>query len=366
MSNYANPRLKVMVEFCSIDGKIYFFHRPGIAIKLQDSSGFIASVCKLMDGKRNIEELNQALLPLFPKETPYLEQLLNALDKECLLEDIAWNYPVSLTEYDAIRWSRNIEFFGAHCKATENKYAPQEKLKSTKVAILGLGGVGSNILYNLAALGVCNVTGVDFDRVELSNLNRQIIYNESDIGQLKSEIAQNRIAQFLPNINIKFHNKKITSSEDIEEIIAGHDFVISAIDYPREKVIDWVNLACVKQNIPFICGSLDSRVVTYYTIFPGKTGCVECWKANVDTSTYVYQDLIQNESFVSSSSPNVAIMPFISLVAGFVSNELLKIVTGIGEPQSLGQLCTFDFITSQITISESWKKNSACLVCSKN
>lgn len=91
-------------------------------------------------------------MPLFPKETPYLDNLLTALDNEYLLEDSSCNFPDILTEYDATRWSRNLEFFGAYCKATDNKYTFQEKLKSTNVVIFGLGGVGSNVLYNLAAI----------------------------------------------------------------------------------------------------------------------------------------------------------------------------------------------------------------------
>ncbi|OGT38470.1 MAG: hypothetical protein A3F11_05030 [Gammaproteobacteria bacterium RIFCSPHIGHO2_12_FULL_37_14] len=187
--------------------------------------------------------------------------MLTVLDKEYLLEDTDRNYPTELTEYDTTRWSRNIEFFGAYCKANDNKYSYQEKLKNVRLAVLGLGGVGSNILYNLVAMGIHNIVAVDFDKVELSNLNRQIIYNESDIGQLKSEAAKNRISQFL-SANIQFINKKMTNSEDIADVIAGQDIAISAIDHPREKIMDWVNMACVKHNIPFLCGSLDSKLVT--------------------------------------------------------------------------------------------------------
>jgi len=267
-----------------------------------------------------------------------------------------------LTEYDLTRWSR-IEFFGAHCKATDNKYSYQEKIKLSKVVILGLGGVGSNILYNLAAMGVCNIKAVDFDDVELSNLNRQIIYNEADIGQPKSIVSKDRISSFLPSANIEFINKKLSCIEEIEEIIFDQNFVIVAIDDPREKIMDWCNLACVKQNIPFLCGAIDSRLAICYTIIPGKTGCIECWKTHSSKSTLLFQNLLQNQNFVSSNNRNIAIMPFISILSGLIANEFLKIVTGIGIPQSVGQLCSFDFVSSQITISESWKRNPVCSIC---
>ena len=346
-----------------MDEEIYFFIRPGVAIEMKDSSGFIAASCKLMDGKKDVIHLQQILAPLFPQEAPYLEDLLTALDNEYLLEDSSQNQLYELTNYDTLRWSRNIEFFGAYCKATDNKYSHQEKLKSTKVLILGLGGVGSNVLYNLAAMGVCNIKAVDCDEVELSNLNRQIIYNESDVGQLKSVAAKNRISQFLPNANIDFLDKKISCVMDLEDIISGQDIVICAIDQPREKIMDWVNVASIKHNVPFLCGALDSKLAMCYTVMPGKTGCIECWKASASRSALIFQKLIKHEGFVPSASPNVAIMPFISIVSGLMACEFMKIVTGIAEPQSLGQLCTFDFSSSQITISESWQKDPECSVC---
>jgi len=363
MRAYSIPRLKSLVEFCSIDKKVYFFSRPGVAIEMEDPSKFIATACKLMDGKKDLQQLKQTLATLFPEETPYLENLLTALDNEYLLEDVSKNYSDSLTSYDTMRWSRNIEFFGSYCKATDNKYSYQEKLKSTRVVIFGLGGVGSNVLYNLAAMGICNIKAIDCDEVELSNLNRQIIYNESDIGQLKSAAAKNRISQFLPHANIEFVNKKISSSKDIEEVISDQDIVISAIDQPREEIMDWFNVACIKYNIPFICGALDSKLAICYTIIPGKTGCIECWKASAKNSSLLFQKLIQHEGFVPAISPNVAIMPFISIVSGLIGCEFLKIITEIAEPQSLGRLCTFDFISSQITTSESWKRNPDCSTC---
>ncbi|MHB1949411.1 MAG: HesA/MoeB/ThiF family protein, partial [Gammaproteobacteria bacterium] len=93
MSSYSIPRLKPLVEHCSIDRKIYFFHRPGVAVEMVDPSKFIATVCKLMDGKKDINQLREALSPLFPSETTYLDSLLSVLDKEYLLEDAAQNFP---------------------------------------------------------------------------------------------------------------------------------------------------------------------------------------------------------------------------------------------------------------------------------
>jgi len=362
-NKYKNPRLKLFVEFHSDKNKIYFFKRPGVAIALDDVSGFILAVCKVMDGNKSFEQLYEMLLQSHPNEAPYLITLLTVLDEELLLEDVSKNQPKILSEYDVNRWSRNIEFFSAYNKAETNKYLNQEKIKMAKVTVLGLGGVGSHVLYNLAALGVHNFRIVDFDNVELSNLNRQILYNENDIGQPKTVAAKNRILEFLPHANIETFNTKISCSKDIEKIIDGQDIVISAADQPRNKIIDWLNVACVKKKITFICGALDSKWAIYYTVIPGKTGCIECWKTSAKSNGYIFQDFMNQVGFNAAQAPNVTIMPFISIVSGLIVTELLKILTGIAEPQSLNRLCAFDFNSADISIIESWEKKAKCNVC---
>lgn len=364
MNNLYRPSLKKTIEYCNIEDKIYFFQRPGVAIELKDPRSFISTVVKLLDGTKTVHEIEQILLSSFLQESQYLHKLLAVLDNEKLLED-ASNIS-SLTDYEQIRWSRNIEFFGAYCISSDNKYSYQEKLKSTKVTVFGLGGVGSNVLYNLVAMGVYDIQAVDFDMVELSNFNRQIIYDESDIGRFKTDAAKDRVSKFAPHSNIAFIKKQISDFHEIEELISGRDIIIVSMDHPRDKIIDWFNLACVNQCIPFICGSLDSQLVTYYTIVPGVSGCVECWKTSTEKFKLVYKDIIQHKNFVAANSPNVAIMPLISLVSGFVTSEFLKIATQIGIPHSVGKLYAYDFLSSQMIIQESWQKNEDCEICSNN
>src|SRR3990167_9353868 len=171
------PRLKPFVEYCYSNGKISFFARPGVAIEIDDQNKYVLTACQLLDGCRDIQDLKSSLSKIYPEDAENIEELLELLDSEGLLEDVSTFDRGGLTEYDVERWSRNAEFFGAYCKSNENKFSHQKKIKNTKVTLLGLGGVGSSVLMNLAALGVKNIRIVDFDKVELSNLNRQVIYN---------------------------------------------------------------------------------------------------------------------------------------------------------------------------------------------
>jgi molybdopterin-synthase adenylyltransferase len=363
---YVLPRLKPIVEYCSVGEKIFFFKRPGVAVTMADPSGFIMATCKLMDGKRDLDKLREVLTLSYPTESHYLTDLLHALDKERLLEDVAQNCSGSLTEYDLTRWSRNIDFFSAHSNATGNKYAYQERLKNAKVVILGVGGVGSHVLYNLAALGVYTIRIVDFDTVELSNLNRQILYRESDIGRLKVDAAKKNITEFSNNMQVEYLNKQVSSSLHIEELIAGYDVVIGAADKPRENIIDWLNAACVKFGTPFIVGALDSQWAAYYSVVPGITGCIECWKFSARKSGFIFQDLVQQDGFIAASSQNTTIVSLLSIAVGLVVTEFLKIMTGISAPNAMSRLCAFDFTSAQISVRESWEKNSQCPVCSSS
>src|SRR3990167_191579 len=363
MHNLSTPRLKPFLEYYSDSNKIYFFKNPGTAIEMDDPSGFISTVCKLMDGKLSLSELSQKLSISYPYESHYLGDLLNILDESYLLENTFANRSDCLTDYDASRWKRNIEFFGAYSKSNENKYELQKKLQSIKVTLLGLGGAGSHLLYDLAALGVHHIQAIDFDKVELSNLNRQILYNETDIGRFKTDVAENKMKQFAPNANIKFINKKISCSDDIEKNIRDQDIVISVVDQPRKTIIDWVNAACIKQKVTFICVAFDWKWALCYSVMPGKTGCIECWKANARKSNFLFHDFIQKEEFVEASEPNVAIVPFIAILTGLILTDFLKFVTGISKPKSFGKVWAFDFDSATMSNIESWEKNPDCHIC---
>lgn len=360
---YKYPFLKPFVEFVSKEGRIVFLSRPGRAVELDDPSGFINATCRMMNPQVHIQTLKNQLRALYANEVQYLDDLLVTLDQHYLLEDAVHQKKAGFSEYDLERWKRSIEFFGAYCKATENKYSCQRRLHDAKVTLLGIGGVGSHVLYDLAAMGVRNIRAVDFDTVELSNLNRQIIYNPSDIGQLKTEVAKKRILEFLPDANLEFVNQKIGSAHDIFQLVEGQDIVISVLDQPRDKIIDWLNEACFKAGVGFICGSFDSQWAAYYTIFPGVTGCVECWKQQARAKSPLFLDMIQDKNFTQGRFINLAISPLVSTLAGLLLSEVLKMITGIAEPISFGKLCVFDFLSGATSVIESWQKTESCHLC---
>lgn len=129
----------------------------------------------------------------------------------------------------------------------------QLKIKQARVLVIGAGGLGCPILQYLAAVGVGNIGIVDFDKVELHNLHRQILYTENNIGQLKSTSAKTILENLNPHITIQTFEEKL-SETNANEIIKNFDFIVDGTDNFTTRYI--INDACVKINKPLIYGSI--------------------------------------------------------------------------------------------------------------
>jgi len=129
----------------------------------------------------------------------------------------------------------------------------QLKIKNAKVLVLGAGGLGSPILTYLATSGVGYLGVVDFDRVEVHNLHRQILFTENDLGQLKVDIAAKRIAQLNPHLSFQTYNEKLTA-DNIEGLFENYDYIVDGTDNFATRYL--VNDFCVELNKSLIYGSI--------------------------------------------------------------------------------------------------------------
>lgn len=171
-----------------------------------------------------------------------------------------------LTETDLIRYGRQILYpdFGE---------AGQKKLKESHVVVAGLGGLGCPASIYLASAGVGHISIVDWDLVELSNLNRQILHWEEDIGKKKPFSAAQKLAKLNPTVNITPLFKKITV-DNVQDIIKGASVVIDGMDNFETRFI--LNSGCVAENVPFIHGGIYGFLGEITTIIPGLTSCLAC------------------------------------------------------------------------------------------
>jgi adenylyltransferase/sulfurtransferase len=208
----------------------------------------------------------------------------------------------------------------------------QEKLKKAKALIIGAGGLGCPVLQYLAAAGVGKIGIIDYDRIEASNLQRQILFSSDDIGKFKAEAAKEKLFKQNPNINIISHVSYLTSV-NAPEIVSQYDIVIDGSDNFATRYL--VNDACVILNKTLVFGSIykfDGQV----SVFNYKSG-----------PTY---RCLYPEPPVSGEVANCAEVGVLAVLPGicgtFMANEVIKIITEIGEVLS-GKLLVFDALTMQ-------------------
>ena len=224
--------------------------------------------------------------------------------------------------------SEELARYARHISLPEIGINGQEKLKTSSVACIGTGGLGSPLLIYLAAAGIGRIGIVDFDVVEYSNLQRQIIHTTNSIGLLKTDSAKQHLLKINPSCRVDLFNKKLTSSNALE-ILRDYDVICDCSDnFPTRYLI---NDACIILNKPNIYGSI-----------AGFEGQVSVF--NLKENSPNYRDLIPipppQELIPSCSEAGVmGILP--GIIGTIQATEAIKIITNIGFPLN-GRLLTFN------------------------
>jgi len=207
------------------------------------------------------------------------------------------------------RYTRNtlIDGFGAE---------GQEKLKAAKVLVIGAGGLGSPVLLYLAAAGVGTLGIVDYDKVDITNLQRQIIHFTPDLGVVKVESAAEKIRALNPDIRLNLHPKKLTG-QNAEDLFRPYDFIIECCDNYAAKLL--INDTCVRMGKPYSHGAVLAMQGEAFTYIPGHA-CYRC---------------IFEEPPVDGLLPSSAEVGILGSIAGTIGSiqatEAVKYLTGIGE-----------------------------------
>jgi molybdopterin/thiamine biosynthesis adenylyltransferase len=337
--------------------------------KIPDPTGKISALTRAFDGTRSLDAILSAITTdCTEDEAATIRNAARDYIEHKLVESVDHNVSRLLTPRDQQRFSRNIDFFGSMTRPTENKFAYQEKIRDSKVCVLGCGGLGTHILFDLAAIGVHDLTIVDFDTIEISNLNRQILYRESDIGADKVTTAKARLLEFNSALNIDAHHKRLESSADIETLVKGHDVVICVADKPANYVAAWLNAACIAQSVPFVTGGLDTRRSVFYSVIPGYSGCVRCWMATARGNNPLFETIstASKRDDITYSAPAPAFVTLVAVTAGMMTSEAVKIITQCQPPQLTDKLKEFKFDDLSVAVAETWSRRPDCEVCASH
>ncbi len=250
-----------------------------------------------------------------------LDAKLKDDDKIAILPAVAGGELKSedLNEYELERYSRQIMLDSIG-------YEGQLRLKNARVCVVGAGGLGSPIVVQLAAMGIGYIRIVDRDVVELSNLHRQVLYTDKDIGYVKVERAAERLRAINPYIKVEPLAVSVNSST-ADEIIKGYDLVIDGLDSIDARYA--LNDACLRAGIPYVYGGALSMLGSACTVIPGKSACIRC----------IFPELSDDEMPTCSIE---GVHPSILYIVSAVQvSEAVRILTG-SQPLLLNKLLYID------------------------
>ncbi|MFC1521283.1 ThiF family adenylyltransferase, partial [Elusimicrobiota bacterium] len=243
-----------------------------------------------------------------------------------------------LTKNQLLRYNRHIVL-------PEIGAQGQRKFLNSKVMIVGAGGLGSPLALYLGACGIGKLGIIDFDKVELTNLQRQILYKTKDIGQFKTKIVQKRISSLNPEIKINILNEKLNPANAVK-LLSGYDIIADCTDNIFSRYI--INDACIQLKKPFVHGSISGFEGQTSVFYPRKGPCYKCLFA--EPAPYE-QDLI---------GP-IGVLP--GLIGTIQATEIIKLVLGKGKPL-IGRLLLYDAMEMRFN-EVRFKRNPKCTACGK-
>jgi len=256
-------------------------------------------------------------------------------------QGLDWTQPVVLTDQQKLRYSR-------HLLIPEVGSEGQAKLLGSKVLLIGAGGLGSPASLYLAAAGVGTIGIVDFDVVDLSNLQRQVVHTSDRVGDKKVDSARKTLTALNPDVSVIAHEEMLVA-DNVDRIIAGYDAILDGTDTFETRYI--LNDAAVAAGIPVVHASVFRFEGQLTTFVPYEGPCYRC----------LYPTPPPPEL-----APGCSVAGVLGVVPGIMgllqANEVLKLLLGIGETLA-GRLLLFDALETEFTELR-LRRDPACPVCS--
>jgi molybdopterin/thiamine biosynthesis adenylyltransferase/rhodanese-related sulfurtransferase len=243
-----------------------------------------------------------------------------------------------------------VRRYSRHLIIPEIGMTGQKRLKNARVLCVGAGGLGSPALMYLAAAGVGTLGVIDFDVVDESNLQRQIIHGQSDIGRPKAESARDSIEEINPLVRVIVHEEQL-SNDNVMELFAGYDLIVDGTDNFATRYL--VNDACVLLGKPYVWGSI-FRFDGQASVFWAEHGpCYRC----------LYPEP-PPPGMVPSCAEGGVLGVLCASIGSIQVTEAIKLLTGVGESLS-GRLMIYDALEMTYRTVRV-RKDPECAVCGKN
>jgi bacteriocin biosynthesis cyclodehydratase domain-containing protein len=350
------PRIKRTIEIIEAPcGDLHLMRATDADVRIPNPSAEDRALLDALDGSADINDLTRTFGSQLVLETIEEMESLNLLEDAAELDGMQ---PCELERLD-----RQLRYFSDVATGSQRPVTCQERLRNATVVVLGVGGLGGRVALELACLGVGELYLVDGDRVEASNLNRQIQFGENEIGFLKAEQMAQRIRSFNSSIQAVPIVARIRSEEELAQCIAGSDFVIDSADRPAHEIEHWCNAACFKLRIPYIAMSHFPPIARVGPLYvPGKTGCYQCQIMRYRRQYPLFDVAIEQRK--GERSPAATLGPACGVIGGLVGMEVLHFLTGLVTPPTQGVGFTYDLRDMSVK-RELVEQEADCPVCSK-
>ncbi|MET9685204.1 HesA/MoeB/ThiF family protein [Streptomyces coeruleorubidus] len=316
----------------------------GIGVEIADPQGWVWSLVQAMDGSRGPEAIVDEVLSKHADLTDEdIQQAMADLLDAGFVEDVGVKVP--LPEREQIRYSRGVPLL--RWMDREPRLSPwhaQLRLREARVLLIGIGGTGGYAAQSLVASGVGHLHCVDADVVELSNLNRQPLFRESDLGRPKVEAALETLRALNSDVCITGECREVQEPKDLADLIVGgertttntdspdnrrYDLLVMAADQPTD-IRRWTNRACLAARLPWVDAGYRGPLVTVGVYVPGQGACYECLR----TAEIERRDLrIAPGQDEEVASPRMPWNPATAVTAGlsgiFLGHAAISLLTGI-------------------------------------
>jgi len=299
-----------------------------------EGNEIIIDILNKCDGSKDIELIAEEL------------SLISEFDKNDLLETIEdlmnKNILFDATQRDidkTSRYSRQQSFLSS---LGVDEHLMLEQIQNRTILLIGMGGIGCWVLANLASCGIKKFVGIDNDVLEISNLSRQIIYQERDLGKYKVDLAKKWVSNY--NSDLEFINIKarINSTEDVLgylDSLDSIDMVVLSADSPS-CMLSYVHNACKKKNIPYIQAGYIDEVGSCGPLVTDFSTNVALTVPNEEKAEKSTQEKIDN---INSQQITPVLCPVVALVSSYASKQIIKYFLGCKDIKVLNKRIYFNF-----------------------
>jgi bacteriocin biosynthesis cyclodehydratase domain-containing protein len=320
----------------------------------------VGTLWTLLDGTRGSVEVIREVRAAHPEVSPEAAgQALVVLERCGALIDGRVTPPPGMSSALLSRYDRQIRYWAGYERPgrSPNRYECQLALHGSRVGVVGIGGLGSVAAFLLAASGVGHLRTIDPDRVELSNLNRQLLYVEADVGAPKVEAAGRRLRALSSDLGYEGLARTIASRADAVEFVHDLDLVAVCADQPRGYLRRWIAEACHETGTDYaVFGGLLMGPV----VVPGRTPCFGCYEAELRARDPEYDWLCeQADSIPPVQSAPTYIGP---LAVGLTCKDVIHHLSGAGRVVLAGNVLRLDPQTSSTSLLPLTRRPD-CRIC---